>query len=211
MLWTEAPGGPATHGGRGGDTSGAGSALRATCSLRPAPVRSRDSVGWRGSGLGPFSPHSARPTQEAPLHAELHPPAPLPVLHPEGRVRARQGPDPLRQRPLGQLPCGPGEDLPGTPSLLQRLSLKRILLLPRPFLLPLSFLFPLSSPRMASPYPPQPRLAASGTPFRPPQQEKVLSHLGVHPPAPAGEKHLMLVGNGTLRSQSPQSPSYLGC
>ncbi|XP_077721751.1 vasoactive intestinal polypeptide receptor 1 isoform X4 [Canis aureus] len=51
---------------------------------------------------------TAHLAQEAPLHAELHPHAPLHILHPEGRLCLHQRLDPLQQRGAGLLHEGLG-------------------------------------------------------------------------------------------------------
>ncbi|XP_036189170.1 vasoactive intestinal polypeptide receptor 1 isoform X3 [Myotis myotis] len=113
-LEAEALGGPAAHGrsvGRSVSQSGKGYLGQGPrlgqnqhlghVFLPPYPCSELTVLGGGPRPLRP--PSSAHVTQEAPLHTELHPHAPLHVLHPEGSLRLHQGPDPLQQQPVRRL------------------------------------------------------------------------------------------------------------
>lgn len=118
-----------------------------------ARAQSPGQCGWDGGPRPLQPPSSARLAQEAPLHAELHPHAPLHVLHPEGRLCLHQRLDPLRQRGVEPLHHGLGEN-PAQAHLTLPLPLHLLTLDPSsPTFSPFpfsSFLFSLS-PRMANP------------------------------------------------------------
>lgn len=142
-----------------GCARGRGLPLEALCSPALPLLRALDSVAGGGGPRPPQPPSPARLAQEAPLHAELHPHAPLHILHPEGHRCLHQRLDPVQQRGRGLLHQGLGEDptqahlpLPLRLYLLQSQSLSTCCFSPLPL-----FSFLLSLPKNGQ-TPTQPRL-----------------------------------------------------
>lgn len=145
--------------------------------------------------------------QEAPLHEELHPHAPLHILHLEGDrcLHQRHGPLPQRQRGVGLLLHRLGETLPRGPHLT----------------LPFSFSSPLFSLPHSSPLPSLLSLLSLHGRAAIPPSTPPGSSLKLTPPPATGqnpaiwethsakEKCLSLLGNGALhaRAHSPHPSS----